>query len=268
MIKLFATDMDGTFLDNESQLPLRTQEIVDTLEKEDKIFVVASGRPLINLEHKFKDIDHKLTFISDNGAIIKHKGEILYVDYLDEDIARDIIHLYRQLDEATSVLIKDDIAYFEDVKEGHLEVLMEYYNEYIIVDDLTEHIEGAIKLTSLSLEHSHSNYINFVKDHIDESINAVEAGEHWIDATNKTVNKGVALQVLMDKYAVKNDEIVVFGDYFNDLEMIKLAKYSYVVENGANALKELAYEVIGTNEDDSVINKILEHLDKENVDSE
>ena len=58
MVKLFITDMDQTLLDDNSQLPKRTQEIIDRLEKEKKMFIVASGRTLTNLEYKFKDIDH------------------------------------------------------------------------------------------------------------------------------------------------------------------------------------------------------------------
>ena len=70
------------------------------------------------------------------------------------------------------------------------------------------------------------------------------------------------MQVIMDKYDIKHDQVVSFGDYFNDLEMIQLAKYGYVVENGAEGLKAHAYEVIGKNTDDAVINKIIEHLEK------
>ncbi len=261
MVKLFITDMDQTLLDDDSQLPKRTQEIIDRLEKEKKMFIVASGRTLTNLEYKFKDIDHNLSFISDNGAIVKHKGEILHTEVIDENQAESVINTMRAMKDANIVVIKADMAYIENDREDHMDVLREYYNKLTVVDDLMNYRDGVIKITSLSLNDSHENYLNHVENKLDDGLHGVESGDVWIDVTKKGVNKGKSLQILMDKYDIKPEEVVSFGDYFNDLEMIQIAKYGYVVENGAEGLKEHAYEVIGKNTDDAVIHKILEHLE-------
>lgn len=261
MIKIFVTDMDQTFLDNESQLPDRTQDIIDLLASKDKMFIVASGRALSNLEHKFKDINHNISFISDNGAILKHKGEVLYKNTIDPQHVRETIKVLESLKNSSIVVIKMDNAYVLNPKEGHMAKLQEYYTEIEVVDDLSDYVDDVIKITTISLEDSHYNYKTFVEGNIHPELHAVESGIEWIDITNKGINKGNAIQILLDKYNINTDQLVTFGDYFNDLEMIKLAKYGYVVENGAEGLKEHAYEVIGKNTDDAVINKILEHLE-------
>ena len=254
--------MDQTFLDNDSQLPKRTQEIIDRLEKEEKLFVVASGRTLTNLEHKFKDIKHNLSFISDNGGILKHKGEILHIETINPPLVKEVLDVFSGLEDSCTVLIQAEHAYVANPLKGHMEKLQEYYTNLSIVDDLYEYMEGVIKITALSLDKSHHNFKTYVEGQLNPKLHAVEAGLEWIDVSNLGVNKGNAMQVIMDKYDIKHDQVVSFGDYFNDLEMIQLAKYGYVVENGAEGLKAHAYEVIGKNTDDAVINKIIEHLEK------
>ena len=58
--------------------------------------------------------------------------------------------------------------------------------------------------------------------------------------------------------------VVTFGDYYNDLEMIKLAKYGFAVENAPQDIKDVAYGVIGSNHEQAVYHKIKEILDEEN----
>lgn len=263
MIKLFATDMDQTFLDNDSQLPKRTQFIIDRLENENKIFIIASGRTLTNLQYKLKDIDHNLSFISDNGAVLSHKGEILFTEKIDPKHVSETIELSRRMSDSTVVLITPEMAYIDIDEPQHMKALKEYYTNLKLVDNVMDYIdEDVVKITTYSPTLSHQHYVDIVVPSLNPKLHGVESGTTWIDITNKGVNKGKALSVIMEKYDIKDHEAVTFGDYFNDLEMIQRVKYGYVVENAAEGLKEHAYEVIGKNIDDAVINKILEHLDK------
>lgn len=262
MIKIFVTDMDHTFLDEESNLPLETQNIIDRLEQEERMFIVASGRTLTNLENKFKDYDHSLTFIADNGGILKHKGEILHIEILDEDVVVDTINQFKKAKDSVTVVIKADMAYIEDDRADYKDYIDEFYTNLTVVDNLLDYTKNVVKITGLSFTSSQDNFNNYINGKLDESVYPIEAGARWIDVMNKGVNKAKALEVIMNKYDISSDHVVSFGDYFNDLELIQNVKYGYVVENGVEGLKKHAYEVIGKNTDNAVINKILEHLDK------
>ena len=54
MIKLIATDMDGTLLDENKKLPKDFFNILTKLEDKNIKFVVASGRPYATLYNDFK----------------------------------------------------------------------------------------------------------------------------------------------------------------------------------------------------------------------
>lgn len=64
------------------------------------------------------------------------------------------------------------------------------------------------------------------------------AGADWVDIMNPGVHKGAALLLLGERLGVLPEGMMAFGDTFNDAEMLKAAKYGFLVENGSPALRE------------------------------
>ena len=64
------------------------------------------------------------------------------------------------------------------------------------------------------------------------------AGADWVDIMNPGVHKGAALLQLGERLGVPPEGMMAFGDTFNDAEMLKAAKYGFLVENGSPALRE------------------------------
>ncbi len=75
----------------------------------------------------------------------------------------------------------------------------------------------------------------------------------WIEIFPKHVSKATGISFLCDRYGIKNEETIVFGNDYNDSDMLSWAKNVYVVENAVEELKVL-YSVIGSNNDDGVAN--------------
>ena len=60
-------------------------------------------------------------------------------------------------------------------------------------------------------------------------------------------------------YQIKNHEVMVFGDYNNDLEMLALTDYSFAMANAHPDVKKIAkYETRSNN--DFGVEQILEKL--------
>lgn len=55
---------------------------------------------------------------------------------------------------------------------------------------------------------------------------------------NPGIHKGAALLLLGKRLGVPPEGMMAFGDTFNDAEMLKAAKYGFLVENGSPALRE------------------------------
>ena len=58
---------------------------------------------------------------------------------------------------------------------------------------------------------------------------------------NKGVSKGKAVKELMNKYGFSEDEVMTFGDQWNDFDMLKLVKYGYLMGNASEDLKKGIY---------------------------
>ena len=80
MIKLIASDLDGTLLDDNKNLPSDFFETLDELEKRGITFAVASGRTYTAADHLFpEEYRKKIAFICDNGACTYLNGKITHV---------------------------------------------------------------------------------------------------------------------------------------------------------------------------------------------
>ena len=81
MIKLIATDLDGTLLDEDKNLPPDFLSLLDQLLRKGIHFVAASGRSSTSLRGQFGPYDTEITCICDNGACLMEKGVITPVSY-------------------------------------------------------------------------------------------------------------------------------------------------------------------------------------------
>ena len=79
------------------------------------------------------------------------------------------------------------------------------------------------------------------------------AGEWWLDCVMPGVNKGTALQKMMDCLDIKAEEVLATGDNPNDLEMIKLAGTGLAVATAHPRVKEEANGIIPSYEEDGVL---------------
>ena len=84
-----------------------------------------------------------------------------------------------------------------------------------------------------------------------------------MDIQNRGVHKGIGMRFLQERYQIKPEQCAAFGDQMNDYELLSQVKYSYAMSNAVPEIKQIAYEVIGSNDEQAVITKIKEILANE-----
>src|SRR5680860_952331 len=127
MIKLIVTDMDGTLLNDKHEIHPDFWEIEDLLFKKGIMLSVASGRQYYNLESKFDRIKDRMLFFAENGTLVVHKGQELYVNALDPKAAMNFIEIGRKLEGVQLVLCGKESAYVECNDEKFIEEIQQYY---------------------------------------------------------------------------------------------------------------------------------------------
>lgn len=258
MIKLIATDMDGTLLDKNGQINHEFDGIFKRLIEKDIKFVVASGRQYFRLKEDFKEYSDQIVFIADNGSMVMYRDEKIHSKSLKDEYVGQIIDYIKQDENLEMVLSGKKKAYLDADKEDIIDEIKKYYKEYEIVEDLAHVQEEILKIAVYSPNSAEKTYNKILKQSWGDKVKVSLSGEIWIDIYSEETNKGIAIKMIQEKFGIKKEETMAFGDYFNDVEMLQEAKYSYAMENAPEDFKKYANFIAGSNEENGVLEVIKE----------
>lgn len=260
MIKLIATDMDGTLLDEHGKLPKDFFDVLDKLNNKNIKFVVASGRPYPTLYENFKPYSDNIYYICDNGAyVVEDKGKFS-INIIDKNIVNKIIKTCENIDNIELILCGTKGAYHRPCSDKFVKEINKYYIKKHIVEDLYSIDDDIFKVTLCDLSGASNNSNETLYPLFGKDLMVVVAGEIWLDIMNKNVNKGAALGKIQIDENISYEETMVFGDYYNDVEMLKKAKYSFVMENANEDMKQYGNYIAKSNKEYGVIQAIKEYI--------
>ena len=129
MIKLIATDMDGTLLDSNNTINPEFYEVFEKLKEKDVIFAAASGRQYYNLIDRFEDIKDNMMFIAENGTFVMHKGKEVLVNSLDKQLAIELIKIGQTIENSYVILCGKNSAYISNTDEKFMEQVISMMEE-------------------------------------------------------------------------------------------------------------------------------------------
>ena len=107
-----------------------------------------------------------------------------------------------------------------------------------------------------------SNKLKKVKEDLDQ-IEDIEITSSWfnnVEIMHKGVNKGEALKALINYLGIDKDEVIAFGDNYNDLPMLELAGIGVVMGNANDEVKEKGDYITAKNTEDGVAKAIYKFL--------
>ena len=260
MIKLIATDMDGTFLNDHHEMPENFESIFERMEEKGIIFCAASGRQYYNLLELFHGMKERMLFIAENGTYVVHKGKELFSKTIERKTAYRLVEKAREIEGTNIVLCGKKSAYIESSDADFLREVDKYYTKCKLVEDLTEVEDDILKVSILDFKGAERNTYPHFESYL-SSLQVTVGGFLWLDIMNKEANKGIAIRKVQEYFDVDPQQTMVFGDYLNDLEMMRHAYFSYAMANAHEKLKAAArYEMVSNNEL-GVTAVIEEHLE-------
>lgn len=264
MIKLIATDMDGTLLDDKGRIPEDFVTVFNKLKDIGIKFVVASGRPYPTLYENFKPISDDLCYICDNGAYVVEKEGKAKISIIDKSYIKSIIRACSDIPNITVVLCGTKGAYHTPCSDEILKEIDKYYIQKKIVDDLLSVDDDIFKVAICDFNNSSKNSYPILNPLFKDDLKVVISGEVWMDIMNKGVNKGTAIEQIQKDMDISYEETMVFGDFYNDIEMLERAYYSFVMENANEDMKKHGRFIAKSNSENGVIEAIKEYIFCEN----
>lgn len=256
---MVVSDMDGTLLNSDHQVSEQFFSLFERLNRKGILFVAASGRQYHSIVQKLAPIRDEILVIAENGALVKKQEEELMVTPLEKEFTHTLLAKIHNIEGAHAMLCGKYDAYFDGKSKPFLEQLKEYYGSFKIVNTLDEVDDEIIKI-AVYHNTSAEQYIYPVMKEFEQDLKVKISGQNWLDINHINAHKGSGLSHLMEQHGFNQDEVLVFGDYHNDLEMLSLVRYSFAMGNAHPKVKEIAnYETLSNNEFgvEHIIKKIL-----------
>ncbi len=239
-IKMIAVDMDGTFLDEHSSYNQKRFDNIYQILKERGIhFVVASGNPYLKLQQCFPHIQNELTYIAENGGYIISQGKELFSAHLSSQDSQLIIDTLQTMPDILCwVCTKKQSYTLESLPEKYYQMFLPYFPNVQKVKNFHDIKEPIMKFALYLPKSNVNERIDDLTGVIPQNARIVDSGHDCIDIIPQNVSKGHAIQFLMDYLHISTDEVMAFGDAKNDIEMLQMVKYGYVMENAKDSMKE------------------------------
>ncbi len=261
---LYVSDLDGTLLNEKSQITALTARTLNTLIDNGIYFTIATARTPATVVKLMEDVRLNLPVVLMTGALtydIAH-DKYLSVSSFDADVSAGLMEVISQMGVSPMIYyidngllhvdyrrpINNKQRFFINQRKGtpfkrYVEVkgalsarkktvlifFMDVYERLEVIYDAISCIDG------------HSGYL--YRDSL-----LPEQG--YLEIYPSGTSKADAIEHLANVLGV--GEIVAFGDNLNDIPMFDIAQRAYAVENAVEELKDFSTGIIASNVDDGV----------------
>jgi Cof subfamily protein (haloacid dehalogenase superfamily) len=274
---LYVSDMDGTLLNSESRISSRTAATLNRLIRDyGAAFTVATARTPATTVPLMSGVNVKLPFVVLAGAalwnntteqyddvcviqpsdvatiagiferhglhpfIYRRHGSMIYAYHCGEMSLQEKGFVAERIHLRLKKFFLDDADYCHNADDAMLIFSM---NDYATLKSVCEEVKAQVKCSPM-----------FYHDIFDNDTGLLEI---YADGSSKAA----AISRLAQRIGA--GRIVVFGDNRNDIAMMQAATHSVAVDNAFPEVKAIADEIIGTNDDDSVVQWIENDLIKQ-----
>lgn len=289
MIKLIASDMDGTLLNSDHKIPKENIELIKFAQKNGIQFVVATGRAYYEALPALNNENIKCDVISFNGGIIYDKnGNIINITpmklkdlYYTIEILKSLelsYQLYTKNTIYTNSIETDITAYIdlirangEEPNEQHLRqearnrLALGYITEVDNIElYLNQENNPAIKVIGISNDLEKLKHATELLSGND-NISVTSSGANNVEIMDKKATKGEALKIVADIHDINLKNAIAIGDNLNDQAMLDIVEYSIAMKNGNKELQKTSKFITEkTNSEAGVADSVMKLLKEKN----
>ncbi|WP_162551289.1 Cof-type HAD-IIB family hydrolase [Paenibacillus tepidiphilus] len=250
MIKLIASDLDGTLLDRQRNIAPEDWAAVKSAFEEGYIFCVASGRMHSEIMQLMTEYEGQYYTVGQNGATIytKEKELVSHAAFAPE-VSSGIMRTGKACEGLLHfVHCADDSYYTEernaDTQPVEARIMTECTANAQLVQDLESGKLVSCKISFFGELETLLELDAELRRTFSGQIETFTSEKDVLDIMPLNVNKGTGLQHLMDALGLAPQEIACIGDSFNDLSMFALTEHSYVMAGAHPDVKSSASHVV------------------------
>lgn len=262
MIKMIAIDLDGTLLDDQKQFDQeKFSYLASKLMNQGVRVIIATGNQFIKSIQYFDGISEKLIYITDNGSTIHFGTQTYFSQTLaSKDYQAFVSQL--SLESQRNIVVSTETGAFilKNPTEDFLSSLEHHYPRIDEVEHFSHVDESVVKLT-LKLDDNYNEDLKPIHSALPKNWRVTQSGFGYFDIIQKGVSKLTGIQELQRLWGIQKEEILAFGDSNNDIELLNYVPHSFAMGNANDEVKKAANYVIGTNNENAVIQTLEKVFD-------
>ena len=236
MIKLIASDMDGTLLDENGQVPEETYGLIEELHELGVRFCVSSGRSYPLLRENFAPVADIIDYVCSNGSEVHAGGELIGLEQMSNDGIRRLARIVNLFDAHHLAVVGEGGMFICDDSQEKFERLAATNPSeapMLRAFELGCPPPGRVVntgwlMTDLPEEMADLAYILNLEMGDEFPFNYTSVG---MDFSPKGVSKATGIRKVMEYHGLRRDEVVAYGDSMNDYEILRLVGHPVVVDN-------------------------------------
>lgn len=256
--RIIALDLDGTLTNSQKKVTPRTHDALAKAMEQGVVVVLASGRPTYGIEPvaDVLGLDKKGGYVlSYNGGKIvewRTKKE-LYANHLPQDVL-PLLHRYACEHGfallgyvGTNILTEmpDDQYVQEEARINTMHVCK--------VDNLLDALPDApTKLLMTGNPAALVEAEQQLLDIVGQRMDLFRSAPFFLELVPKGIDKALSLQRLLSHLKLSPEDLMAFGDGYNDLSMLRFAGMGVAMANAAPEVRASADFVTASNDEDGV----------------
>jgi len=265
--KLIVIDLDGTALHDHANLHPDTKAALLKAKEQGHQVVIATGRPARGSLNFYRELGLDTPIINFNGAYVHKPGCEEFEEIVEQiaiDRAMDIFNSEIKDDLDNAVCEYKDHLYILKPDQGIASWMWMDEVESIKYGDFQETLDqnpsGFILQAKPGREHKVMAYI---REHFSDIVacrNWSDGYQNIIEVFKCNINKGTALATLAERLGFHVEDIIVFGDGDNDIEMLTFAGTGVAMGNAIEELKAIANVHTSSNQEGGIAKYLYEHV--------
>lgn len=281
MIKLIASDLDGTLLDEPNRISKINLDAIEYAYQKGAKFCFSTGRDLQSVKDITCLLNHKPVLLLGNGSEVYDEDEnLVFQNFFNNKYLEEVCEIMNKHDVPHMIFTTDGfytttnpvevrrrfierIGKIKNQEMAHIFAtnMDKPCNNLVQIEDIQEFAKTK-KVLKVEGFHYNSKPVEDVKKVLEKftELSHLSTGKNNVEVTNLTATKGLALKRYCEYANIKEDEVMVVGDSHNDLSMFELFKYSFAPENSIQEIKNFAYKVVKSCDEHGVSQAIYEFI--------
>ena len=285
MIKLIASDMDGTLLNDDHMISEENLKAIRKAQEMGRHFTIVTGRDYGAVKSYLEECDLRCECILSNGAEYRDvDGNVIESVYMNKESVKIVFDILNEAGLCIQLMTNkgsyvtnkesDKKAIIDRFKLFNPKMTEEEVVEFVekshkqrgmkLIDNIYEVLENDVEILKIVTFDNDEKLIARLKEKLRESTSDLAVASTFnndIEISDIKAQKGLILAKAIKKMGIDKSEVIVLGDSFNDYSMFTEFENSYAMENAIPEIKEIAKYVSDSNNNDGVAKAIYKSLE-------